>query len=294
MYSPFFSIIIPTYNRAHTLGQAIQSVLNQTFTDWELILVDDGSTDDTQDCIESFRDSRIKSAYQANKGVSVARNTGLQLVEASWICLLDSDDEWHPEKLQKQKHFIENNPDIWIHQTQEIWIRKGKRVNAKKIHQKQSGDLFQQSLQLCAISPSSVCFHKSLIAKYGDFDAQLKACEDYDLWLRITANEKVGLIDQELLTKTGGHEDQLSTLYPAMDRFRIYSMLKLLKNNELSRQQETAVKELIQLKLKIFIEGSEKRGRSTGNIRDRIMLGMDQKQALEKNWTIIKKGLLEY
>ena len=125
--NPTVSVIIPTYNRAHTLGRAIDSVLHQTHPADEIIIVDDGSTDDTAALLENYSD--LIHLEQKNAGVSTARNTGIAQASSSWIALLDSDDEWLPSKLQHQLATIAEQPDTRICHSDEIWIRNGRRVN---------------------------------------------------------------------------------------------------------------------------------------------------------------------
>ena len=119
---PKFSVIIPTYNRCEFVKNAIQSVLDQTYKDYEIIVIDDGSTDSTKDSLSSIIE-QITYIYQDNRGVSSARNTGIKKSIGSYIAFLDSDDLWEPKKLELQYQFILANPDIKIHQTEDIWIR---------------------------------------------------------------------------------------------------------------------------------------------------------------------------
>jgi len=119
---PPVSVIIPTYNRASWLRGAIDSVLDQTFADFELIVVDDGSTDNTKEIVADYGD-KIRYFYQPNKGPSAARNTGIGQAKADLICFLDSDDRWIKNKLQTQVEFIRQNPLTKISYTNEIWIR---------------------------------------------------------------------------------------------------------------------------------------------------------------------------
>lgn len=130
-----FSIIIPTFNRSALLKRALISVYQQTFSDFEVIIVDDGSTDDTANMIrQEFPDAHYY--YQLNEGVSSARNKGLDVAKGEWIAFLDSDDEWLPKKLEKQLALLEQNPAEKICHTEEIWIRNGVRVNQMKKHKK--------------------------------------------------------------------------------------------------------------------------------------------------------------
>jgi glycosyltransferase involved in cell wall biosynthesis len=260
MSNPFFSVIIPSFNRYKNLINAIESVLNQTFADFELIVIDDGSTDETYKIKDNYS-SRLIYIYQENKGVSGARNKGILVSRGEYIAFLDSDDIWLEEKLQEHKLFIEQNPDTLIHQTEDIWIRGGVRVNKMVKHSKKYGYIFKDSLKLCLISPSAVVMKKSLFGKYGMFNENLPACEDYDLWLRITIHERVGLIKKNLLIRYGGHDDQLSSKYWGMDRFRIYSIINLIKKNKLSIEYKKSAEKIVIKKLTILRNGSLKRGR---------------------------------
>lgn len=259
---PFFSVIIPSFNRYDCLKKAIDSVLHQTFRDYELIIVDDGSTDKTPVITDEYG-KKIIYIRQDNSGVSRARNTGIARADSRYIAFLDSDDIWLPDKLYLQHSFIIENPDIHIHQTEETWIRNGRRVNPMKKHKKKEGRIFIESLELCMISPSSVVMDRHLFEKYGLFDEKLPVCEDYDLWLRITCSENTGLIKKELLKKYGGHESQLSKSCWGMDRFRIYSILKLLqeKGDSLGQLYRVKAVETAEKKSRILRKGAEKRNK---------------------------------
>jgi len=258
---PYFSVIIPSYNRKDKLKTAIESVLAQNEKDFELIVVDDGSDDGTSELADEYRDM-ITYIYQQNSGVSAARNKGIASSNAPNITLLDSDDTWHKNKLRQHRNFIKNNPGIRIHQTEDIWIRNNIRVNPGLKHIKPSGDIFIQSLDRCLISPSSVCIYRTVFEEYGLFDESLPACEDYDLWLRITPHEKIGLINEKLITRYAGHEDQLSSSFTGMDRFRLYSILKVMQNigDGINISYKTAAMDAAVKKGKILLNGAEKRG----------------------------------
>lgn len=258
---PLFSVIIPSFNRKEKLRNAINSVLEQDEKDFEVIVVDDGSDDGTAGLMDEFN-GRLTYIYQNNSGVSSARNKGIISSTAPHITLLDSDDTWHKNKLRKHREFIESNPGILIHQTEDIWIRNGIRVNPGIKHLKQHGNIFIQSLQLCLISPSSVCIAKPVFDKYGLFDEKMPACEDYDLWLRITPFENTGLIQEKLITRFAGHSDQLSSVHWGMDRFRLYSILKLLhfSGDKLDLNYKQAAADTAIQKAKVLFNGAEKRG----------------------------------
>ncbi len=256
---PQVSVIVPTYNRASLLKDALDSVLAQRYRNVELIVVDDGSTDHTSRLLASYAD-RITVLFQPNAGVSAARNHGIQAASGDLIALLDSDDYWLPEKLAAQVDFFKATPQALICQTEEIWIRNGVRVNPKRRHRKLSGMIFQASLPLCLISPSAVMMRKSLLDEVGLFDEDLPACEDYDLWLRITWKYPVHLISAPLVVKRGGHADQLSRL-PELDKYRIRSITRMLLKGVLSNEERQAACRVLEQKCRIYADGCHKRGR---------------------------------
>ena len=257
---PYFSVIIPVYNRYHSAKSAIESVLYQNFTDHEVIVVDDGSSDSTPLLAEEYGKS-IRYVRQEHSGVSAARNRGIAMSGSEHVAFLDSDDTWQNNKLSSHKQYIETNPGVLIHQTEETWMRNSKRVNPKIIHRKRSGKIFIDSLALCLISPSASVLHRSLFDLYGLFDEALPACEDYDLWLRITPFEDVGLIQRELITRNAGHPDQLSAIHPAMDRFRVYAIIKLLcsRQHQLPKMYAEAARSTAMGKCSILLNGAIKR-----------------------------------
>jgi glycosyltransferase involved in cell wall biosynthesis len=255
------SVIIPTYNREAVIGRAIDSVLAQTRPADEIIVVDDGSTDETQQLIKNeYPDTEY--IKQSNKGVSAARNTGIEASSHDWICLLDSDDSWQPNKLEKQIQALTNNPDHCICHTNETWYRNGKILSQGKKHEKLGGNIFQHCLPLCAISPSSVMLSKKIFNDVGWFDDALPACEDYDMWLRICCKYPVLFIDEALTNKYGGHEDQLSRQHWGMDRFRIIALEKIIETNNLRKKDQQAAIDMLLHKIEIFLKGIEKHGKN--------------------------------
>lgn len=258
--TPFISVIIPTYNRCNFLKEAIESVLNQKYKNLELIVIDDGSSDNTKEIIKDYK-NKLKYIYQPNKGVSSARNVGIKESSGEFIAFLDSDDLWLPKKLSTQVTFFQENKDAIICYTDEIWIRNGVRVNQCKKHTKYSGFIFDKSLPLCIISPSSVMMKKEIFEKVGYFDEALPACEDYDLWLRITLHFPVYFIPTPLIIKRGGHIDQLSTKYWGLDRFRIIALEKILKDENLLGINRIKTIETLIKKCNILSNGSYKRGK---------------------------------
>jgi GT2 family glycosyltransferase len=253
------SVIIPTHNRRDFVREAIASVLAQTCQDFELIVVDDGSTDGTDEVVREF--PRTRYLFQENRGVSAARNVGVASSRGELIAFLDSDDLWQPGKLAAQAAFFTAQPEARICQTEELWLRNGVRVNPRNKHRKPSGDIFAPSLQLCLVSPSAVMMRRELFEQMGGFDEEFPACEDYDLWLRIAAREPVHLIKEPLVIKRGGHADQLSHRFWGMDRFRIAALCKLLDSNVLSPEQRRQAEEVLRAKCAILAQGARKRGK---------------------------------
>ncbi len=257
--NPKVSVIIPTYNRAWILKEAIDSVLAQDFKDFELIVVDDGSSDDTEQILDAYKRDLVV-IRQPNRGVSGARNRGIAAAGGQLIAFLDSDDLWLPGKLSTQVAFFDSNPSAVINQTQEIWIRNGVRVNPKIRHHKFSGMIFERSLALCLVSPSAVMMRRSLFDEVGLFDEDLPACEDYDLWLRISWRYPVHLIETPLIIKRGGHADQLSKAH-SLDKFRIKALQKVIEDGNLEKNARQAAVRTLQEKCAIYAGGCRKRGK---------------------------------
>ncbi len=259
MDPPQVSVIIPTYNRAGCLRGAVDSVLAQEFRGFELIVVDDGSTDETPQLLREYGSS-IRVLRQENRGVSAARNAGIAASRGELIAFLDSDDAWLPGKLARQVEFFRQNPEILICQTEELWVKNGRRVNPGQRHRKRGGMIFEPSLALCLVSPSAVMLRRELFEQVGLFDERLPACEDYDLWLRVSCRFPVGLIETPLIIKRGGHADQLSRAR-GLDRYRIESIAKLMADGCLSAAQRVAAAAVLTLKCRLYAGGCRKRGR---------------------------------
>ncbi len=268
------SVIIPVYNRPAKVQRAIGSVVAQTYSPEEIIVVDDHSTDSTSEVLSDiytqYQNSMRVLWHRENRGVGAARNTGINAASAEWIAFLDSDDEWRPDKLQKQVRFHREHPELKISQCDELWIRDGERVNKRRIHQKEGGQIFKESLKLCLVSPSAVLMHQSLFEEIGDFDESFPVCEDYDLWLRILTEYAIGYLNEPLLTRYGGHEDQLSSRYWGMDRWRVRAMEKHL-NTALPHEWKVALYQELIEKLQILYQGARKREKpEAGEYRRKI------------------------
>ncbi len=274
---PFFSVIIPSFNRVETLKRAIDSVIKQTHKDFELIVVDDGSTDKTKElCLEY---PYLKYIYQTNRGVSAARNLGVSHSSGQWIAFLDSDDRFLKSKLELQYDFILSNPTFRIVHGNEQWIKNGKKINQKKIHQKGGGDQFIPSIDRCVISPSCVCLEKDLYIEMDGFDESFIVCEDYDLWLKITSLYDVGFIEKNLIEKYGGHSDQLSQKYKAMDLYRLRAILWIVVNRNLSKEEVVYLTNVFHKKYEVLHSGFRKYNRQTDLMKLEVM--RDQFRAID-------------
>ncbi len=263
-------VVIPTFNRAHSLGRALDSVLAQTLPLRQIIVVDDGSTDSTADLVAGY--PGVSYLRQENRGVSAARNLGIRHCDCDWVALLDSDDEWLPEKLQIQFEALAHEPKHRLIHCDEIWIRNGRRVNPANRHRKRGGWIFEHCLPLCVISPSAVVMEKSLLEESGGFNEQLPACEDYDLWLRVCSRYPVLYVDRPLLRKYGGHADQLSRKHWGMDRFRVQALRDLLAEGTLTESDRQAALASLRDKCRILVAGARKRGNSEVKARYEALL----------------------
>jgi glycosyltransferase involved in cell wall biosynthesis len=186
--SELFSVVIPTYNYGRFVTEAVASALAQTHPAVEVIVIDDGSTDDTRQRLAPFMD-RIRYIFQANQGLSAARNTGIREARGDWIALLDSDDVWHPRKLELQARCLADHPDVALLGTgQAAAIESGwPAVDV-------AGDLPMRRVSLrdlvlaAPFGPSSVVIRKKCFDRAGLFDPGLRSAEDRDMWVRIAAH----------------------------------------------------------------------------------------------------------
>ncbi len=252
------SVIIPTHNRAALLPRALGSVFAQSRAADEVIVVDDGSDDGTAALVaRAFPE--VCLITQCNHGVSHARNRGIDAARGEWLAFLDSDDEWLAHKIERQLAAIEREPGARVCHTDEVWMRRGRRVNPMEKHRKGGGRIFESCLPLCVISPSAVMLHRSVFDECGEFDESLEACEDYDLWLRVCVRLPVLYLPERLVVKHGGHQDQLSRRHWGMDRFRIRALEKLLRSTALTPVQARATLAQLCAKITVYLHGAVKR-----------------------------------
>lgn len=252
------AVIIPFYNREAVLARAIESVLNGEDQDFHLYLVDDASTDQSTEVAKRFaRDFSDKVSLielPENQGVSAARNEVLKKVDSQYYALLDSDDEWLPGKLKSQFELLAETGDLICH-TEEIWIRNGVRVNQMKKHQKFGGWIAEHCFEMCKMSPSSILIHKDVFAKVGFFKEDFPVCEDFDLWLRIVPYFRVSFVEQAQIKKYGGHDDQLSRKFFAMDYWRVLSLFDYLEKADSDEVLRSKAGKLLEKKLRILSKG---------------------------------------
>lgn len=253
------SVIIPTFNRKSVLARALDSVLRQTWTELELIVIDDGSTDGTEEFVREWRESAdpertLTYLKTENRGVSHARNRGAELARGEWVAFLDSDDEWLEDKLERQMALAQSYTVI---HGQEIWMRGGVRVNPPRRYEKSGGRIFERCADVCAVAASSLLIKKAV---FENFREDFPVCEDFELWLRLSSKYEFGFVAEPVLIRHGGSGDQLSLKFKAMDYFRVKALLPFLDDPALSEAERRAVAESIVTKGQILMGGFVKHG----------------------------------
>lgn len=282
------SVIIPVYNRYRMLRQAVASVLCQTYRDFELIVVDDGSTDGARNigmeglepdmsAVPLVTDGGVRPTPEVEEHAppsftyhrvthtgmpGLVRNHGVKVARGKYIAFLDSDDLWMPHKLELQTALMREPAAPRISHSRELWLRGGKVVSQASQRHKRDGMLFDDALQKCIIGPSTVVMERSLFVESGGFREDLEIAEDYELWLRITPDERVGYIDTPLIVKRGGHEDQLSSKYGQIEIFRIHALLELVESGYFSGGNQARATGELSRKCAIYANGARKRGKN--------------------------------
>ena len=255
------SAIIPCFNRPQYSIEAIKSILDQTHPVNEVIFINDGSTDNTAEVVTKYLQTHSPIPFVVvttpNLGVSHARNLGIKLAKFEWLAFLDSDDRWVINKIEQQINFIQKNPQyLWLY-TDETWLKSNLIFNKKNQHKKHSTHIFENCIRKCFIGPSTTLIHKSIFKDVGLFNDQFPVCEDYELWLRISKKYPLGFIDNELTIKNGGHTDQLSTKYKAMDYWRVKALSLHLQSNT-SYEHLSLITKFISEKSAYLIKGFKK------------------------------------
>jgi len=257
------SIIIPVYNREKMICEAVDSVLRQTYSHWELIIADDGSVDNTLKILDRYKNfPQIRVLTLKHIGFpGEVRNRAVEVANGRWLAFLDSDDIWIEEKLEKQINYLENHLNFRFIHTLERWERNGKIISqAHRKHEKE-GDLFKTSLGKCEIGPSTVIMERDLFVQFRGFRSDLEICEDYEFWLRLTAEIPVAYIDEELVIKRGGHKNQLSTKYGFIEIFKISALKFLVDMEKFEGERMNLARRELARKCRIYSKGCRKRGR---------------------------------
>jgi glycosyltransferase involved in cell wall biosynthesis len=263
------SVIIPTYNRAGILCEAVRSVLAQTLRDLRLIVVDDGSTDDTLRRLGEFADSRLSCLPLEHRGMpGRARNAGAAAAEGRYLAFLDSDDLWLPEKLERQRRFFEADAQAKLCHTREVWLRGGREISQAGQRHRREGDIFRDALVKCVIGPSTVIVEKNFFERCGGFREDMEIAEDYELWLRMSFSSPVAYLDERLTIKRAGMQARgeaanLSEKYGHIEAFRIRALYDLIAGGAFASlpEKEALAREELVRKCGIYAAGCYKRGR---------------------------------
>lgn len=234
---PEVTVVIPVYDRADLVAEAVRSVAAQTHRDFELVLVDDGSTDRSAEAAAAaweaegrargaaaavFPQLRIRRiAHDGHPGA--VRNRGAEWARGRYLAFLDADDLWRPQKLQRQLP-LHREMGAAISHTREQWLRNGTEVSQKRMRHARTGWIFAYALVKCIIGPSTVVMSRELFEEVGGFREDLEIAEDYELWVRVTARHPVSYLDEPLTVKRGGHADQLSRKYDYIEPFRMAAL----------------------------------------------------------------------
>lgn len=281
---PVVSILMPSYNYETYIGQAIESVLHQTFHEWELIIIDDGSKDKSIKKIKEFKDNRIVLKTQKNQGVTVTLNKALSLARGDYICFLDADDKYHPDKLKKQVELIQKGFDIVTTKVQAIdsygenleiehFKNTWNNFDTKDIFGERKVSHFLKRNYLCK---SATMVRKSLFKEFGDFRTDLRTAYDLELWLRMLQNARLARCN-ETLTFYRWHDKNESIINNSRIKMELvlisdYYICNQLQKNQIKKQ---ALKEQIDSINSLLIDNGLYKGfltlqiiKNIHNIRD--------------------------
>lgn len=212
---PYFSVVIPTFNRASKLKNTLESVLAQKFTDFEVLVMDDGSTDNTRTIVESFNDTRIYYDWAPNSGgPATPRNRGIDLAKSDWICFLDADDIWYPQKLQSVKNAIDLNPDCALFCHNEVVSRKENQGKSILRYGPYEPDFYKLMLRLGnRVSTSAATVNRKFLNRHClrfNESPDYVIVEDYDMWLRIAYHGGIFYFITEILGEYLIEDDNIS------------------------------------------------------------------------------------
>jgi glycosyltransferase involved in cell wall biosynthesis len=259
----------------------VRSVLAQTVRDFQLIVADDGSTDDTRGRLSGFEDSRISCLFLEHHGMpGRARNAGAAAAQGRYLAFLDSDDLWLPEKLERQTRLFQAGDRAPLCHTRELWLRGGREISQAGRSHRREGDIFRDALVKCVVGPSTVIVEKDFFERHGGFREDLEIAEDYELWLRMSFDSPVAYLDEGLTIKRArmqarGEEANLSEKYGHIEVFRIRALCDLIAQGafaSLPEKDELARRELIR-KCGVYAAGCYKRGRREEALRYEALAG---------------------
>jgi len=207
---PSVSVVIPTYNYAKYIARSVESVVNQSFQDFEILVVDDGSTDNTREVIETKYKTKVRYFYQENSGAPSARNRGIEESKGDYLAFLDADDEWFPSKLEKQIDKFKSSADtVGLIYSGFAYIWGESEDKGNKIIPTLRGNIFPSFLKGSVLGSPTPVIRKPCFQKAGTFDETLPSSQDWDMWLRISKHYEVDFVP-DVLAKHYIHDDQIS------------------------------------------------------------------------------------
>jgi glycosyltransferase involved in cell wall biosynthesis len=275
------SVIVPTHNRRESVTEALDSIMAQTFREFEIVVTDDGSTDGTpslifetlgaeQEVIEylnqlgpaslkpfshkfSSRGVPIQYHYGISRGLSTARNRGIRMARGDYVAFLEADDLWEPTHLEALVAFLSDNPAAHVCRAAERTVRDGRaRTSRKPVAS--SGWIFEAALEASPMSPSAVMVRRPCFAECGAFDENLPACDEYDLWVRMTSRYPVHFVQGPVVTRRSTRPDGSSRAW-GWDRYRVYALEKAFQSGHLSPEQRFQVAQEIVRKCERLVDG---------------------------------------
>lgn len=255
-------VVIPAYGRVALLNEAIASVLGQTYSDLTLYVVDDGSPEPIAPQLQ-LDDTRVRLLrLEKNGGSGPARNHGVAAGTAPLIAFLDSDDLWHPQKLERQVDYLSGHADCqWLH-CNELWLRGDLEVKQRAEHRKQGGQFLERAFVRCLIATSAVVLRREFFERHGGFAAPFRICQDFELWLRLMADAPVGFLEEALAIKRTGDWLQASAT-PEIDRFRVLALHQFYRQIRGNSAMQPHVEPLLaeaERKSRMLVVGAEKHG----------------------------------
>lgn len=277
------SIIIPTYNRSKLLSEAVKSLQEQTYENFEIIIVDDCSTDCTEEAVKKMEDERIVYVkHEMNKGGSEARNTGLRHATGGFIGFLDSDDQWQHDKLERQMEVFREYSDVGVVYTG-MKVYQGKYL-VKEVIPKYQGDLLAKLVESnCIYTTSSILVKREVLEKVGGFDSSLPSCQDWDLYLRLAQVSRFGFVEDSLVLYHLHPGDRISTNYKAVvdGHLQIYQKYKDLAK---AQGKEVFQKFSIKIAKTVFRVGMLCQDEETINLSRKILVeGLAKTESTGKN-----------